>query len=98
MDDEKLSSVAKTLLENNSSLRHNAVAENLKSRPIMNEPNSNADTTLIKQMVTEQNFISGVVRELTESLLYNQDFTTAINREIENRFKNYKVCETTRRL
>ena len=77
----------KPLLESDSSVLHNAVAENLKSRLIMNEPNPNADTSSIKQMVTDQNFISGVVRELTESLLYNQDFTTAINLEIENKIK-----------
>ena len=91
VDDEKLSSVLKTLLESDSSLRHNAVAENLKPRPTMNEPNPSADITLIKQMVTDQNFVSGVVRELSELRLYNQDFTTAINLEIENKIKKEYV-------
>ena len=67
------------------------MAKNLKSRHTIIEPSPNADTTLINQMVTDQYFFSGVVRELTESLLYNQDFTTAIDIEIENKIKKESV-------
>ena len=47
LDNEKLRSVLKTLLESDSSLLRNAVAKNFKSRPITNEPNPNANTTLM---------------------------------------------------
>ena len=85
IDDENLTKISKQLLEGDSYLLHNAVTENFKDNNCL----ANSFTTseicekdlpmLINKVVKNDNFINGVVEKLTEALLQNVEFNTALN-------------------
>ena len=91
IDDENLTKILKQLLEGDSSLLHNAVTENLRDNNCLANNFTTSEICekdlpmLINKVVKNDNFINGVVEKLTEALLQNVEFNTALNLEIEKK-------------
>jgi len=89
VENQTLTSIIKNLLESDASILQNAIAENLKSNiyssKIANDNGANKQEKVqesnlllvVKEMTGNQKFINGVVKELTISLLHNEEFSTA---------------------